>query len=156
MARSRLTKQKRAVLEAVLRSRTHPDAAAVYQEARSLLPRISLGTVYRCLESLTEEGKLLRIQGAKEAARYDAKLDHAHRICQRCGIIEDVAGDQIQISDLSRQLVTAAGSFQVREVAIELRGLCAACQEQLGFSEAAAEDLGGIQAKRNTQISWNR
>ena len=58
----RFTRQRQAVLETVQASREHPDAARVFEAVRQLVPNISLGTVYRSLEALVEDGHLIQIQ----------------------------------------------------------------------------------------------
>ena len=45
----RMTRQRRAILDALERSRSHPTANQVYQSVRRRLSHISLATVYRNL-----------------------------------------------------------------------------------------------------------
>ena len=49
-----MTKQRKVILEELRKSTTHPSADEVYRMVRHRLPRISLGTVYRNLEVLSE------------------------------------------------------------------------------------------------------
>jgi len=94
MALKRLTRQRKAVLEVVKRAHNHPDAAWIYQEVRKVVPKVSLGTIYRTLEALVEEGYLIPITKAGEATRYDANLHpHLHLVCQGCGAIVDLEVD---------------------------------------------------------------
>ena len=74
MALKRLTRQRKAILEVVRQAHHHPDAAWIYQEVRKVVPKVSLGTVYRTLEALVAEGYLVPITKAGEATRYDANL----------------------------------------------------------------------------------
>ena len=55
---------------------------------RRTLPRVSLGTVYRNLDKLREQGRLrvVRLEGG--LAHYDAMIDaHDHFVCERCGAV---------------------------------------------------------------------
>ena len=86
----RNTRQRALVMEIVRGSTAHPTATAVYEEARKRLPRISLGTVYRILRVLQEEGRVQDVAEARASARFDARTDrHPHLICLGCGRIAD-------------------------------------------------------------------
>ena len=54
----RMTRQRRVILEELCKVDTHPSADEVYVMVRKRLPRISLGTVYRNLEILTQSGEI--------------------------------------------------------------------------------------------------
>jgi len=55
------------------------------------MPKISLGTVYRNLSVLKDEGIVREIYGSDRRAHYDAvTTQHAHFICSECGAIGDV------------------------------------------------------------------
>ena len=85
----RLTNQKRIILEYLRSVKTHPTAEKVYLEVKKKLPQISLGTVYRILNNLSEKKSITRI--AAEASRFDGDtFSHAHYICRKCGVIFDI------------------------------------------------------------------
>ncbi len=52
----RLTRQRRAVLEVMERSKSHLDAATILERARALDPTVHKVTVYRTLETLKKHG----------------------------------------------------------------------------------------------------
>jgi len=52
----RNTRQRQVVLEELRKLTSHPTAAELYEITRARLPKISLGTVYRNLEVLAENG----------------------------------------------------------------------------------------------------
>ncbi len=125
MGLKRLTRQRKAVLEVVQGATHHPDAAWVYQEVRKKLPRISLGTVYRTLEALVEEGYLRPLVQAGEATRYDARLHpHYHLVCTACGAVVDL---EVDLPDLLRPARQALPGGLVQEADLVYRGLCPAC-----------------------------
>lgn len=126
MALKRLTRQRKAVLEVVKRAHNHPDAAWIYQEVRKVVPKVSLGTIYRTLEALVEEGYLIPITKAGEATRYDANLHpHLHLICERCGAIVDL---EVDLPDLLTPVQEANPHLEVRGVEVIYRGLCPTCK----------------------------
>ena len=59
METARRRSAQRDQVRAIMHGRTdHPDAQKVYEELKALMPRISLGTVYRNLMLLSKQGEL--------------------------------------------------------------------------------------------------
>ena len=86
-----MTKQKRLVLDIIESSHKHPTAEEVFFEARQQMPNIALGTVYRNLNALVDEGFVRRITLAGTPDRFDkTNCDHDHLVCQKCGKLKDV------------------------------------------------------------------
>ena len=68
--RYRMTRQREVILEEILNAKAHPSADEVYEMVRKRLPRISLGTVYRNLEILSELGEIQKLElGGDNPAR---------------------------------------------------------------------------------------
>ena len=71
----------------------HPTADEVYQVVRKRLPRISLGTVYRNLDVLSESGEISRLDRCGAQYRFDGDLEqHYHIRCSSCGRVDDIEG----------------------------------------------------------------
>ena len=69
----------------------HPTADMVYTAIREVYPNISLGTVYRNLTLLAQQGEILKISCGESSDRFDAKTTpHYHFICEECGQVEDL------------------------------------------------------------------
>jgi Fur family transcriptional regulator, ferric uptake regulator len=123
----RFTRQRQAVLEAVRASSEHPDAARVFESVRQVVTNISLGTVYRSLEALVQDGHLIQIQQPGGATRYDARLErHYHLLCATCGEVFDVELELPDLTQLARQSVRG---FDVRAATVEFHGTCEHCQK---------------------------
>ena len=125
----RTTQQLQVVYEAVCQFQTHPSAEEVYQRARRILPRISLGTVYRNLQRLVDENKIGMFFPDEHGVRYDPIIaNHAHFICQRCGQIKDVFLEQllrgIDFSALVRRGCTISAHSAV------IKGWCPTCSAE--------------------------
>ena len=61
----------------------------IYDELRPRMPKLSLGTVYRNLQQMARDGRLVEIDGP--VARFDATIHpHTHLRCQSCGSVADV------------------------------------------------------------------
>lgn len=98
----RNTRQKREIQNFLINRKDHPTAEVVYTELRRVLPKISLGTVYRNLNSMAEEGDILKLKLDDGLDHFDARTDsHYHFICRCCGGISDIdeADDAITITD---------------------------------------------------------
>jgi Fur family peroxide stress response transcriptional regulator len=121
----RSTRQRQLILDIVSESNSHPAADQVYAVAKRSLPAISLGTVYRNLRLLVEEGKLREVQFAGDVTRYDGMLDcHEHFYCRRCKSVMDLAA-QVE----SRRERKLAHQLQVRieSRSLDYYGVCRMC-----------------------------
>lgn len=92
----RNTKQKEVILNIINNSFNHLNANGVYLEARKIIPNISLGTVYRNLNNLVDENKIIRLKMSDGIDRFDKNIIHAHVVCGICGKIDDVMYDYIK------------------------------------------------------------
>ena len=119
----RHSQQRERIYQAVASSREHPTAQMVYHGLRPELPQLSLGTVYRNLRQLAQEGRLRELDGP--TARYDGALrPHSHIRCQRCGRVADV--------DWVEPAVPAdTAGYVVTDVSLHYRGICPACQRTI-------------------------
>jgi Fur family ferric uptake transcriptional regulator len=124
----RKTKQREVILEELRRTEDHPTADAVYQRVRKRLPNISLGTVYRNLEILSECGMIRKLDIPGTQKRFDGKTkDHYHVRCSECGRIEDLPGGLIP--EIVRH-VRDMTDYEVSSHRLELIGLCPECRKQ--------------------------
>ena len=86
----RYSQQREAIRDIVCGTRLHPTADWVYNKAKKIIPNISLGTVYRNLKRLEEEGEINTIYD-ENIARYDWNTEsHDHLKCKECGDLVDV------------------------------------------------------------------
>lgn len=124
--RRRHTPQRQVILEELCGLHTHPTASELYALVRGRLPRVSLGTVYRNLEVLCEEGHARRLSGgAGGDARYDGRTDrHDHVRCTGCGALRDLASAGATMPPPA----AAADGFRIDGCRLEYYGLCADCQ----------------------------
>jgi Fe2+ or Zn2+ uptake regulation protein len=89
----RCTPQRLAVYDHLSHASHHPTAEEVYQAVRSVIPKISLATVYKALEALVTIGVATKLTvGVGETrARFDARCDqHYHFRCLRTGAVHDL------------------------------------------------------------------
>ncbi|WP_308621283.1 transcriptional repressor [uncultured Desulfovibrio sp.] len=123
-ARTRMTRQRAEILAELRKAGNHPTAEEIHARVRRCLPRISLGTVYRNLELLAQNGEILRLDGGSGGRRFDGDISpHLHVRCRRCGRVADVSG---AISPPALDTLKAEG-FAILRAHIELEGVCARC-----------------------------
>ncbi|MFZ5797754.1 MAG: transcriptional repressor [Desulfobulbus sp.] len=124
----RLTTQRQIILEELAKVKTHPTASELYDMVRKRLPRIGLGTVYRNLELMAENGMILKLEVGGTQKRFDAITDtHYHIRCSHCGKVDDI--DTPVMDDLVRE-AAASSSYQVLGHHVEFSGICPACQKE--------------------------
>ena len=82
--------RQRALIARILRTAgRHLTAEEIFQLARQSMPSIAVGTVYRNLRLMSEDGELRRIEAAGGPVRYDANLSpHGHLVCRICGRLD--------------------------------------------------------------------
>ncbi len=126
------TNQRRVILEELRMVKTHPTADELYEIVKKRLPRISLATVYRNLDVLTEAGEVMRLHVAGKQKRYDGNpKPHHHLRCTECGAVEDL--ELRHTENLEHDLHQLLGG-RIRSVNIEFSGLCMNC-----FSKKAVQ-----------------
>lgn len=90
--------QRDLIKENLISRYDHPTADMVYQSIQQQLPNISLGTVYRNLRFLVENGDAISLKLGDGREHFDGHLQpHYHFICSECGGIDDIFMDEIPI-----------------------------------------------------------
>ena len=124
MNKQRMTVQKRIILEELNKTRKHPTAETLYTEVKKRLPEISIGTVYRNLELLTECGKAQRIIDRKRKNRFDGNPErHFHIECTNCGMVDDLPHN---IADILRNDIDIG--YEITGYDLYFYGLCPDCK----------------------------
>ena len=85
------SRQRESIKNYLVGRTDHPTADMVYAAVRQIYPNISLGTVYRNLTLLVEQGEVQKICCGEGSDRFDARMDeHYHFICRKCGSVMDL------------------------------------------------------------------
>ncbi|MDF2538120.1 MAG: ferric uptake regulator, Fur family [Herbinix sp.] len=96
MAAIKYSRQREAIKDYLMNTKQHPTADTVYLDIRKNYPNISLGTVYRNLNLLSEQGEILKINCRDGCDRFDGNPEpHYHFICKICGRVLDLEMEQI-------------------------------------------------------------
>ncbi len=126
--KTRMTRQRRVILEEIRKVSSHPAADEIYERVRKRLPRISLGTVYRNLDVLCEMGEIQRLELSGSMKRYDGiAKKHYHIRCVHCGRVDDAP--IAPLNELEDDLYGTT-VFEIIGHNLEFTGLCPQCANQ--------------------------
>jgi Fur family peroxide stress response transcriptional regulator len=122
------SKQRELIERAVIDGGSHPSAGEVYDALHPRYPSLSLGTVYRNLTLLSNNGVIRKLHMPDGSDRFDGSVrDHAHAICTRCGKVKDV--EAAFGPGLAETVLTETG-FVMTGSQILITGLCESCAKK--------------------------
>ena len=125
----RNTQQRQVILEELRGLTSHPTAADLYQLVRARLPKISLGTVYRNLELLTEMRAIQKLEAGGTEARFDGNADHHHHVrCVSCGRVDDLGDVPEDLTDaLAGVRISHPSGYEILGYQLVFSGICPGC-----------------------------
>jgi Fur family peroxide stress response transcriptional regulator len=126
MRERKRSRQRERILELLHSTGAHPTADWLYDRLKGEFPNLSMGTVYRNLNILVEQGLANRIDFGSTFDRFDARVDpHYHFICEKCGAIVDLP---LPIDATLNRKVDESTPFKVNRHRIEFYGTCDRCR----------------------------
>lgn len=121
----RVTPQRLFIYRALTELDRHVSAEEVLAAVAESLPNVSLPTVYSTLDLFEEMGLVRRLGVTHGAVLYDPRPEpHNHRVCDRCGAIEDFDADLDFAAALRR---AGRGGFRAGRAEVVVHGLCTRC-----------------------------
>lgn len=131
----RVSEQCRAIIEELCRMNVHPTANDIYRSLRNRMPRISLGTVYRNLELLSQKGIVKKIHAVGTQRRYDGNtVKHYHIHCNQCGRLDDLPAIELKcVTDLVGEI----SDYHILWHNIVFIGICPACKAGERFEDGS-------------------
>ena len=122
----RMTFQRRIILRELRKVKSHPTADEIYVMVRKSVPHISLGTVYRNLEILSEKGFVQKLECAGNQRRYDGNPENHHHIrCRICGRVEDIDSSAVTSFSFAPEKISG---FEVLKTRFLFIGVCENCR----------------------------
>lgn len=128
MAVLKYSRQREAIKEYLMSTKEHPTADTVYMHIREQNPNISLGTVYRNLNLLTEIGEIQKLTCGDGSDRFDATTEqHYHVMCKCCNGVSDLDLDPVkEINEAAQQIY--GGCIDTHSILFY--GTCKTCMEK--------------------------
>ena len=122
-----MTNQRLVILNHLKDVKTHPTAEMVYDSVIEKLPQITLATVYRNLNLLARENKILKFT-VNDINRFDGDIsNHQHCVCKTCGKIIDLF--QEKITNFAIDTINT-NKFNAQSVSIIYYGYCTNCKKK--------------------------
>jgi Fur family transcriptional regulator, ferric uptake regulator len=122
----RITPQREAILDEVLRTDGHITPQDVARRVQRRLPAVNASTVYRTLTMLEQVGVVRHshLEGGAEYHRGD-EVEHVHLTCSRCGAEDDLS---IEEAEHLKGVIRGHRGFLPDLTHFAIGGLCARCQ----------------------------
>jgi Fur family peroxide stress response transcriptional regulator len=131
----KITPQRLAVYEILLRREDHPTVEEIYEEVKEIYPFVSLATVYRTVETLEGLGFIKRVAYWGSSVRYDANVqEHDHLVCVMCGAILDLK------AEAGCRVPEEVNGFKVLSHSLYIYGVCPSCQKE-GLKHYSPEEV---------------
>ncbi|MDP3432646.1 MAG: transcriptional repressor [Bacteroidota bacterium] len=119
----RITPQRLAIFEAILKLYNHPTADDIAAFIKRDYPNVATGTVYKVLDSLVENGLIKKVKTEKDVMRYDAILEnHHHLYCAESDRIADYYNEEINnlLTEYFRQ--HEIPDFKIGDIKLQIIG----------------------------------
>ncbi|HCP15181.1 MAG TPA: transcriptional repressor [Peptococcaceae bacterium] len=120
-----MTRQKKIILDVLKAVNTHPTAEWIYQEAKQQIPGLSLGTVYRNLNLLRDNGEIMELNYGSSQSHFDGNAaNHYHFQCRNCGEVFDL---ELPLIKNIETKASGVDGHKIEGHRLEFYGLCKTC-----------------------------
>ncbi|HNT80432.1 MAG TPA: transcriptional repressor [Bacteroidia bacterium] len=119
----KVTPQRVAIYEAICKLNNHPTAENIIDYIRKNHPNISVATVYKVLDCLTENNLIKKVKTERDIMRYDAMMhSHHHLYCSDTDRIEDYEDENLDklITNYFRK--KKIKNFNIKEIKLQISG----------------------------------
>lgn len=119
------TPQRLAILE-LIDLYGHINIDKLYEEVKKKFNSISLATIYKNINAMTNNMLLFEVKLPNEKSVYEiVKEKHSHLLCNRCGSVVDIEVDIDSMEDsISKQY-----NFEIEQSDLVLSGVCCNCKK---------------------------
>lgn len=119
----KVTPQRIAIFEAILKLNNHPTAENIIEYIRKNHPNISVATVYKVLDALVTSQLISKVKTEKDIMRYDAIMEsHHHIYCSDSERIEDY--NDTELNELLQKYFEKKKipDFKVEDIKLQIIG----------------------------------
>ncbi len=119
----KVTQQRLVILQALYENDDHPSAEVVYNHLSNENPSLSLGTVYKTLETLVEKSIIRKVYCADGIKRYDVHTEpHSHLHCQTSHRIIDFSDPALEAMILQYLQDKKIENFEIQDIQLQIQG----------------------------------
>lgn len=119
----KVTPQRVAIMEAILVLNNHPTAENIIDFIRKDNPNIATATVYKVLDSLTENNLIRKVKTENDISRYDGITEtHHHLYNSGSDRIEDYRNDELNIILEEYFKVNEIQGFKIEDIKLQIIG----------------------------------
>lgn len=119
----RVTPQRIAIFSAIIKLGHHPTAEKIIEFIKKNHPNISVGTVYKVLDSLVENKLLQKVKTENGVMRYDPlQTSHHHLYCKKTDRIEDYEDDKLNELITSYFDKKGIKNFNIQNIQLHITG----------------------------------
>ncbi len=119
----KVTPQRIAILEAIVKLNNHPTAENIIDYIRKNHPNIATATVYKVLDALVSNGLIKKVKTERDIMRYDAIMEnHHHLYCSESDRIEDY--NDIELNEMLEKYFEKKGipDFKIEDIKLQIIG----------------------------------
>ncbi len=126
------SRQREVIKKFLMTRKDHPTADAIYANVRKTFPNISLGTIYRNLQLLTDLGEIRKINVGDGVDHFDGDTSpHYHFICKECNSVIDL---QMQNIDGIKDIAATGFDGQIAGHITYFYGVCGNCCKKVNVN----------------------
>lgn len=119
----KITPQRVAVMQSLLKLKSHPTADELFAEVANTIPGLSPTTIYNTLDVFVKNGLVKRVKTDADVMRYDAITEHHHHLyCADSDRMEDYFDpelDRLLAEYFERKKING---FSVNDIRLQLMG----------------------------------
>jgi Fur family peroxide stress response transcriptional regulator len=119
----KVTPQRIAILEAIVKLNNHPTAENIIEYIRKNHPNIATATVYKVLDALVSRDLIKKVKTERDIMRYDAVMEsHHHLYCSESDRIEDYNDNEL--NELLEKYFETKGipDFKIEDIKLQIIG----------------------------------
>ncbi|MEO0552291.1 MAG: transcriptional repressor [Bacteroidota bacterium] len=117
------THQRLVIMNAVKEMSDHPSAEKVFSSIKANNPSISLGTVYKTLETLVNNGLLAKVATREGQMRYDPRLDnHGHIYLTNTKELVDYYDEELDTLIIDFFKRKRVNNLKIKNISVRING----------------------------------
>ncbi len=119
----KVTQQRLVIYTALLGTKSHPTTESIYEDVKQNNPSISLGTVYKTLETFVEFGLAKKVMTEDGIMRYDGYVhSHHHIYCTNTKEIIDYEDENLMLLIKNYLEEKKINNLKIDQISVQING----------------------------------